>query len=166
MSARDERQKEASRAWKKAHPERHAELARAYRLRNKGKTQAQNLLNYEIRMGRMTRGPCEKCGTTKRVHAHHDDYREPYRVHWLCYVCHKATHPVSAQDKKVKIAGAQRGDFRGEHNNFSVLTPQKVRNIRECLRIGMTQVEIAKAFGITQTTVSKIKTGIAWSHLK
>jgi Helix-turn-helix len=166
MSARDERQKAASRAWKKANPERHAELARAYRLRNKAKTQAQNLLNYAVRTGQMSRGPCEKCGTTERVHAHHDDYREPYRVHWLCYLCHKAGHPVSAEDKKVKFEGAQRGDFRGEQNTYSKLTNEQIRQIRACLKAGMSQENIGKAFGITQTTVSKIKTGITWSHVK
>lgn len=166
MSARDERQLAASRAWKKAHPERHAELARAYRLRNKAKTQAQNLLNYAIRTGHMQRGPCEQCGTTERVHAHHDDYREPYKVHWLCYLCHKATHPVRPEDKEVKFEGAKRADMRGERNTYSKLTNEQVRQIRACLDSGMSQQSIANAFGVHQTLISVIKTGKGWTHVK
>jgi len=165
MSARDERQLAASRAWKKANPERHAELARAYRLRNKAKTQAQNLLNYEIRCGRMSRGPCEKCGTTERVHAHHDDYREPYNVHWLCYLCHKGTHPVSSEDKEVKFEGAKRGDFHGERNNAAKLSEQKIGQILKLLDEGLlSQAQIGLAFGVTQTTISRIKRRQTWTH--
>ena len=84
----------ASSNWKKKNPERHAELAREYRKRHPEKTTAQNRLNYAIKKGKIKRLPCEVCGTTKKVHAHHVSY-EPedwYDVRWLCYVCHKIEH--------------------------------------------------------------------------
>lgn len=46
---------------------------------------------YFIRTGRLVRGPCEVCRATK-VHAHHEDYRHPERVRWLCGHCHHAVH--------------------------------------------------------------------------
>lgn len=36
---------------------------------------------------------CEFCGSAEYVpNAHHDDYREPLRVRWLCPGCHKRFH--------------------------------------------------------------------------
>lgn len=35
--------------------------------------------------------PCEVCGE-KRVLAHHDDYRFPLKVRWLCHKHHQAHH--------------------------------------------------------------------------
>ena len=84
----------ASKNWKLKHPERHAELAREYRKRHPEKIIAQNRLNYAIRMGRIQRKPCEVCGSTGKVHAHHASYdpKDWYNVHWFCYVCHKLEH--------------------------------------------------------------------------
>lgn len=44
-----------------------------------------------LRAGRLQRKPCEVCGATE-VHAHHDDYRKPLDVRWLCPVHHRAEH--------------------------------------------------------------------------
>lgn len=80
--------------WKKENPERHAKTAREYRKRNPEKIRAQNRLNYAVRKGRIKRLPCEVCGETENIHAHHVSYEEKdwYNVRWLCYVCHKLTH--------------------------------------------------------------------------
>lgn len=88
----------SSQAWKDRRPERHAELARDYRRRHPEKVIAQNRLNYAVRKGLIQRKPCEACGTTEKVHAHHHSY-EPehwYDVRWLCYVCHKLEHNDAA----------------------------------------------------------------------
>jgi hypothetical protein len=84
----------ASKQWKQKNPERHAELAREYRQRNPEKTLAQNRLNYAVRKGRIKRLPCEVCGATENVHAHHVSYKPEdwYNVRWLCHVCHKLEH--------------------------------------------------------------------------
>ncbi len=152
-------QLETSRAWKKDNPERHAELARAYRARNREKTRAQNQLNYAIRTGRLSRMPCEVCGTNERVHAHHHDYRLPLDVHWLCYQCHKNAHPVSDEDKEIKFSGAKKAQLFGEKNPNAALSEALVQQIKVMLDLGISQQKIAIAFNVHQTTVSRIKLG-------
>ena len=41
-----------------------------------------------IRDGRLTRLPCEVCGS-KRSEAHHDDYRRPQIIRWFCFKHHR-----------------------------------------------------------------------------
>lgn len=36
--------------------------------------------------------PCEVCGSNKFVHKHHDDYRKPLSVRFLCATHHKEHH--------------------------------------------------------------------------
>jgi protein-arginine kinase activator protein McsA len=36
--------------------------------------------------------PCESCGSTKTVDRHHDDYRKPLEIRFLCRLCHKKHH--------------------------------------------------------------------------
>ena len=54
------------------------------------------MVSRAIRAGRLKKQPCEKCGSTNRVHGHHDDYYKPLEVRWLCPKCHTEFH------KKVK----------------------------------------------------------------
>lgn len=152
-----EKQKAASRAWKKANAERHAEIARGYRARNPEKTLAQNRLNYAIKKGLVERQPCEKCGTGNRVHAHHDDYGRPLDVRWLCYLCHKDEHPPTDEHRRIKFEDATPARLFGEENPNSKLSNIDRRKILEMLEEGYTQVAVAKRFGITQKTVSHIK---------
>lgn len=161
-----ERQKAMSRNWKKQNPERHAELARAYRERNKEKTKAQNLLNYAVRTGKIEREPCAACGTTERVHGHHHDYGKPYSVRWLCFTCHKAEHPVSEKDKTVKFHSAKPASLPGEANPNATLTDKDVRQIRWLIRFKFPQEEIAESFGVSQSHISKIRRGKIWAHVK
>ncbi len=161
-----ERQKQRSRDWKKQNPERHAELARAYRRRNAEKLKAQNLLNYAVRMGRIQRQPCEECGTTERVHGHHEDYSKPYVVHWLCFRCHKKAHPVTAENKRIKFEEAERADAKGEANGYSKLSNEDVFEIRKLLDAGISQERIGRLYGVHQGTISRIKLDKCWSHIK
>ena len=66
-----------SRRWREEHPE-------AYR--------AQNKVNNALRDGKLVKGPCAICGTTKHVHGHHRDYSKPLEVTWLCAKCHHRIH--------------------------------------------------------------------------
>jgi ribosomal protein S27AE len=35
---------------------------------------------------------CQSCGSKRRTYAHHDDYREPLVVRFLCARCHGLEH--------------------------------------------------------------------------
>jgi len=50
-------------------------------------------INYMVRSGRLNRLPCEVYGKTK-VQAHHDDYRKPFSVRWLCHEHHSDLHVI------------------------------------------------------------------------
>lgn len=43
------------------------------------------------RKGLLKSEPCERCGEVK-TDAHHEDYKEPLRITWLCRKCHKQRH--------------------------------------------------------------------------
>ncbi len=64
----------------------------AYQKRNPEKTKAQKMLNNRLASGKIQRQPCEVCGTTKKVQAHHDDYSKPLAVRWLCRKHHREFH--------------------------------------------------------------------------
>ena len=75
-------------------PERKAHVQRVvkkYREQNPERYKANTAVNNALRDGRLTRQPCEVCGSAK-VHAHHDDYAQPLTVRWLCAIHHKQAH--------------------------------------------------------------------------
>ena len=43
-------------------------------------SQARSLVRIAILNGELSRGPCENCGSTSYVDAHHDDYSKPLQV--------------------------------------------------------------------------------------
>jgi len=73
-------------------PERKAaalKYQQARRVRFPEKYKAVNAVSNALRDGRLKRKPCEICGTTVRVQAHHDDYSRPLDVRWLCFTHHR-----------------------------------------------------------------------------
>ena len=74
--------------------------AKAWIERNPVKRAAQVKVGNAIALGKLTKQPCEVCGSTKRVNAHHDDYSKPLEVRWLCPKHHSEWHkhntPVGA----------------------------------------------------------------------
>ena len=54
--------------------------------------QAHNAVSRAIANGKLTRMPCQMCGSEDHVHAHHDDYYKPLEVMWLCPQHHAARH--------------------------------------------------------------------------
>ena len=54
------------------------------------RVRARRILCSHVKRGNMQRQPCEVCGTTIKVEAHHDDYSKPLEVRWLCRKDHDA----------------------------------------------------------------------------
>ena len=74
--------------WSRANRPKHRDLPPEQRRR----ATCRAYTNVLVKRGVLTRGPCEACGTTERVEAHHDDYSKPRLVRWLCIACHRAHH--------------------------------------------------------------------------
>lgn len=66
--------------WRRNNPEK----AKAQRDRYPERRKARTVLGNAIRDGHIQRQPCEVCGTTEDVEAHHRDYSKPLDVNWLC----------------------------------------------------------------------------------
>ena len=76
-------------------PERQEQIKRCAQNRKQNRplrVRATYLTSNAIRDGRLVRQPCEVCGTTENVQAHHDDYSKPLDVRWLCFVHHRQVH--------------------------------------------------------------------------
>lgn len=53
---------------------------------------ATDAVRYAVRSGKLTRLPCEICGS--KALAHHPAYDKPLLVTWLCQPHHKAAHAI------------------------------------------------------------------------
>lgn len=60
--------------------------------KNPEKRAAHEAVRDALRRGQLTRQPCEICGSTENVDAHHRDYNFPLRVTWLCRLHHMREH--------------------------------------------------------------------------
>lgn len=56
------------------------------------RNRARKKLRYAVKVGKLTRQPCESCGKTSGVQGHHDDYSKPLEVRWLCRKHHGLAH--------------------------------------------------------------------------
>lgn len=63
-----------------------------WKSRNQEKARAHKIVETRLRYGKLSKQPCERCGATDLVHAHHDDYSKPLEVMWLCPLHHKERH--------------------------------------------------------------------------
>ncbi|CAB4176865.1 hypothetical protein UFOVP1672_51 [uncultured Caudovirales phage] len=85
--------------------ERDYERAKAWRANNNLKRRAHVLVGNGLRSGLLKRQPCERCGATERIDAHHEDYKFPLAVNWLCEPCHGKRHrEINAERRKGKAA--------------------------------------------------------------
>lgn len=94
-------------------------------------------------------------------------------------VCHKDDNPknnevnnlfwgtqkMNVQDMMSKKRGGYKAHL-GESNTTSKLTNKQVYWARQQVALGATCAEIARVFNVDRTTISHIKRGLTWSHLK
>jgi len=73
------------------------EYLKEYRKKCPNKYRANCMVNNAIRNNKLFRDPCEICGATKNIHAHHDDYAKPLNVRWLCPVHHSQWHKENGE---------------------------------------------------------------------
>lgn len=75
-------------------PKRKEKLAK-YRIKRDrtlpGKYRARKMVNKGIKNGTIIKLPCRVCGNPKSQ-GHHEDYRKPLQVIWLCFKHHREHH--------------------------------------------------------------------------
>ena len=68
---------------------------REYQLKRRnlhpGKERAYRVVFRALRTGKIIKLPCMVCGNSKSQ-AHHQDYRSPLKVKWLCFKHHREQH--------------------------------------------------------------------------
>ena len=70
-----------------------SEQTKRYRVMNRVKYQAHTAVNNALARGKLIKpDACSECKKSGAIHGHHDDYRKPLVVRWLCAVCHSAWH--------------------------------------------------------------------------
>ena len=91
---------------------------------------------------------------------------------FVCHTCDntKCCNPdhlfLGTQKENLQDMKTKNRHLAGAKNAMAKLTDSDVVKIRACLAAGMPQWQIAKAFGVKQMAISRIKTGARWSHVK
>lgn len=93
-----------TRKWRAKNPEKQAAAMKRWRAkrgraknpvpyrRHAGKA-AHGTVERALRSGALVKPPaCARCGKSKRLVAHHEDYEKPLEVEWLCFGCHAQHH--------------------------------------------------------------------------
>ena len=91
-----ERMAQWKRRWRQTPEGREANRENERRRYHTEKGKARSLLREAVRRGRVEKpDACSACGEVKgkrRIQGHHEDYRKPYDVTWLCAKCHGKQH--------------------------------------------------------------------------
>lgn len=95
-----EKRREVCGSSSKNNPLATLEHKRKWRDRNRDKIAAHTAVGNAIRDGRLVPLPCERCGTTAFIHAHHEDYSRPLDVTWLCSKCHGLRHAEINEERR------------------------------------------------------------------
>jgi hypothetical protein len=64
----------------------------AFIARNPKKRKAHIIVSTALKLGKLSKGVCEVCGSAKNAQAHHDDYDKPLDIRWLCPKHHAEWH--------------------------------------------------------------------------
>lgn len=67
---------------------------------NKHKKTASNRVNAAIRSGSLLKEPCAICGSENRIHGHHENYKKPLEVIWLCPEHHSLIHVDKRENER------------------------------------------------------------------
>jgi len=115
-------------------------------------------------------------GQRKQIYAH----RLSYLIHkgedpgnkQVCHTCDnpRCVNPEhlfigTSQDNHDDMKNKERHTF-GEKSGTAKLEENDVVQIKGMLKLGITQVKIAKMFGVSQIQISRINTGRQWQHIK
>jgi len=77
------------------------ELINLWRKLNPEKCKTYYLIWYAVKVGKIKKPKyCSKCGEKRKLVAHHDDYKLPFKIRWLCYSCHKKEHNKKNKEEK------------------------------------------------------------------
>lgn len=74
------------------------DTCRRMRAKYRDKYKARTAVGRALISGSLTRQPCSVCGTTERLHAHHEDYSKPLDVIWLCGAHHRELHESRGEE--------------------------------------------------------------------
>lgn len=123
------------------------------RVRYQGKDEYAHRLSYEIFVGAIPKGMfvCHHCDNPRCVNPEH------------LFLGTQADNMADMARKGRGKGRGRRGARPGSANPFSKLTEEQVALIREAEGI---QQAIATQFGVGQSTVSLIRNGKRWRHLK
>jgi hypothetical protein len=82
--------------WMKNNPRGMSEIVARSIKKYPEKQRARAKLNNAIKLGKIKRPKkCSDCGTKDvPIHAHHDNYDNPFEVKWLCRLCHCKLHKL------------------------------------------------------------------------
>lgn len=95
--------------WQAENPEAKRTISLRYQKRHPAQTRARLAVANALRSGKLVRQPCEVCGAPK-VHAHHDSYRKPLDVRWLCSKHHgeaDCARRAKVAEKRAALAAAK-----------------------------------------------------------
>lgn len=88
--------KERINRYKTENPDKHKkynEQKRNWSKKNKHKRNAHLKVSRALYNGIIKRpDTCDECNQLKKIEAHHEDYKKPLEVMWLCIECHNKRH--------------------------------------------------------------------------
>ena len=101
-----------------------ARRSRSYRYQQQ---RANAAVNSAIARGKLIRRPCEQCGV-KKTQAHHNDYRKPLVVRWLCALHHARWHTEygAAKHDVAVVAPKRRAKAKDRRMVFYVTEAEKI----------------------------------------
>ncbi len=144
---------------------RRASHTMAWRTANPDKFQAQCMARAAIKSGELRRLPCQICGSTKRIHAHHEDYTAPLVVRWHCNSCHTKLHRLglaemadSPRAVRGRVVFFPSPDDRLDVEAALAKVNRRDRFVIQCRMNGCTLAETGTALGgMTRERVRQIE---------